>query len=130
MTDARQALGKRSEEQALAFLLREGLELVTRNWKLPPRPHAGGHGGELDLVMRDKDLLIIVEVRSSASNFAGGPAYSVGPAKRRQLGLLAQCLVKQLAWKPRAIRFDLVTVSAQKTASSDAIRWYRNALAF
>jgi putative endonuclease len=126
------ASGRRGEDDALAFLTREGLSLVTRNWKLPPRPHAGGHGGELDLVMRDGDLLVIVEVRSSNARFAGGAAYTVGPAKQRQLGLLAQQFTKQLAWKPRALRFDVVTVAHPGLPKhpDHAVQWYRNAIAF
>ncbi|MDX1481171.1 MAG: YraN family protein, partial [Woeseiaceae bacterium] len=51
----RQSLGKRKEKEALRFLQQRGLELVERNFR--------SRFGEIDLVMRDEDCLVVVEVR-------------------------------------------------------------------
>ncbi len=121
----RQELGGRGEAKALSHLEAQGLTLVARNWKVPPRPGFGGHGGELDLVMRDGDVLVIVEVRSASTKFAGDVAYTVGPAKRQKLAILAQLFLARLPWRPRATRFDVVTL--KRGLLSWDIRWYRNA---
>ncbi|HRE92021.1 MAG TPA: YraN family protein, partial [Myxococcota bacterium] len=58
--DDRKASGDENEARARAHLEAAGLTLVAKNWKAPPRPGFGGHGGELDLVMRDGEVLVIV----------------------------------------------------------------------
>jgi len=123
--DLRQELGHRGEAKALSHLQAQGLTLVTRNWKAPSRPGFGGHGGELDLVMRDGDVLVIVEVRSASAKFAGDVAYTIGPAKRHRLATLAQLYLARLDWRPRGVRFDVVTL--KKGLIRWDLRWYRNA---
>jgi len=136
MTDERQRLGRRAEAKALAHLEAAGLTLVTRNWKAAPRPGFGGHGGELDLVMRDGEVLVFIEVRATSprrgttagagSGFAGGAAYSVGPAKQRRLATLAQMFLYGHQPRPRAVRFDVVALARKGIIGWD-VRWYRNA---
>lgn len=136
MTDERQRLGRRAEAKALAHLEDAGLTLVTRNWKAAPRPGFGGHGGELDLVMRDGEVLVFVEVRATSprrgaasttsAGFGGGAAYSVGRAKQQRLAALAQLFLYGHQPKPRAIRFDVVALTRNGFLGWD-LRWYRNA---
>ena len=131
MTEERQRLGRRAELKALEHLRAAGLSLVTRNWKAPPRPGFGGHGGELDLVMKDGDVLVFVEVRATSkkadsAGFGGGAAWSVGPAKQRRLAALAQLFLYSQRDRPRAMRFDVVAVTRAGLLSWD-LRWYRNA---
>lgn len=127
--DDRKAEGARGEQKAREHLEAYGLELIAQNWKAPPRPGFGGHGGELDLVMRDGDILVIVEVRTGRAGFAGGAAYTVGPAKRQRLLVLAQLFLARSKWRPKAVRFDVVTFDrAARGDGEPTLRWYRNAL--
>lgn len=131
--DDRKASGDEGEARARAHLEAAGLVLIAQNWKAPPRPGFGGHGGELDLVMRDGEVLVIVEVRTARAGFAGGAAYTVGPAKRRRLSVLAQLFLVSSSWRPRAVRFDVVAfdraqVSGQ-TEPVTTLRWFKNAFA-
>jgi len=74
----RRATGARFEAHALVFLRRERLELVARN------VHC--RGGELDLVMRERDgTLVFVEVRARARREFGGAAASVGWRKQQRV---------------------------------------------
>lgn len=131
--DDRKASGDEGEHRAQAHLEAAGLTLVAKNWKAPPRPGFGGHGGELDLVMRDGEVLVIVEVRTARAGFAGGASYTVGPAKRRRLSVLAQLFLMSSGWRPRAIRFDVVAFD--RTRPDDqaepvtTLRWFKNAFA-
>jgi len=134
MTEERQRLGRRAEAKALSHLEAAGLKVVARNWKAPSRPGFGGHGGELDLVMRDGEVLVFVEVRATSprrgtgttTGFGGGAAYSVGPAKQRRLAALAQLFLYGHQPKPRAMRFDVVALT-RKGFFDWELRWYRNA---
>ena len=133
MTDPRRALGQRAEEAALAHLEAHGLRCLVRNWAAPARPGAGGHGGELDLVMRDGATLVFVEVRATRTQrgrpgaFAGGAVFSVGPEKRRRLAILGERFLASLKphERPPSCRFDVVAVRAE--AGAWVVHWYRNA---
>ena len=99
--------GDAFEETALRHLQQAGLRLVTRNYRTP-----GRGGGEIDLVMRDRDgTLVFVEVRRRASSAFGGAAASVGGVKQRRIVFAARHYLMRLAQQPPC-RFDVVGVQA------------------
>lgn len=119
MLDSRQATGARAEDRALAHLLRQGLVLVERNYRVAGGPSR--RAGELDLVMREPDgTLVFVEVRARADLRAGGAAASVTWAKRRRLQLAAQHFLLRYAHLPPC-RFDVVAIDG------DRLQWLRAA---
>jgi putative endonuclease len=97
--------GDMAEEQALRHLQAKGLQLLTRNYRTP-----GRGGGEVDLVMRTADgILVFVEVRRRASVRYGGAAASVGAVKQRRVVLAARHYL--LRWRsPPPCRFDVVAI--------------------
>jgi putative endonuclease len=102
------AQGDAAESQALHWLQRQGLVLVERNYRVARGPHA--RGGEIDLVMRDRDgTLVFVEVPSRAARTHGGAAASVGAAKRRSLVFAAQHYLLRLP-SPPPCRFDVLAI--------------------
>ena len=97
--------GQAAEDQALAHLHAAGLTLVERNYRT-----AGRGGGEIDLIMRERDgTLVFVEVRSRARASHGGAGASIGAAKRRRLIFAARCYLLRLPVPP-ACRFDAVLI--------------------
>lgn len=119
MTQARQALGRRGEARARRFLRRRGLRLIAGNWRC--------RLGELDVVARDGDVAVFVEVRtSSGTGFAGGPVWTVGPDKQRRLIRLAHAWLRESRWQPAACRFDVVAVRRLGWLRW-TVDWYRNA---
>ena len=99
--------GNAAEDQALAFLQAAGLKLLERNYRTP-----GRGGGEIDLVMRDRDgTLVFVEVRSRASNAFGGAGASIGAIKQRRIVFAARHYLMRLP-APPPCRFDVVLVDA------------------
>lgn len=101
-------LGDEAEALALAHLRRQGLTLVERNYRVAAGPRR--RGGEIDLVLRDRDgTLVFVEVRRRAGAAHGGAAASVGAAKRRSLVLAAQHYLLRMG-SPPACRFDVVAI--------------------
>jgi putative endonuclease len=111
--------GDRAEALALEHLLRHGLTLVCRNYRVARGPRA--RGGEIDLILRERDgTLVFVEVRSRTSASFGGALGSVGAAKQRSLVFAAQHYLTRLARVPPC-RFDVVAVDGA------ALQWVRAA---
>ena len=113
------AIGDDAEARALAWLQQQGLTLVQRNYRVARGP--GARGGELDLILRERDgTLVFVEVRSRRNADFGGAGASVSAAKRRRLLLAAQHFL--LDWPaPPPCRFDVVCVDGRR------IEWLRAA---
>jgi putative endonuclease len=110
------AVGDAAEDRALAHLRRAGLLLVARNYRTP-----GRGGGEIDLVMRDGDTLVFVEVRRRSRGDHGGAAASVSPLKQRRIVFAARHFLLRRAGAPPPCRFDVVSVEA------DGVQWLRAA---
>ena len=107
------ALGKLAEDRALAYLQRQGLRLIVRNYRC--------RFGEIDLVMRDAGVLVFVEVRQRASARYGGAAASVGPVKQQRLWRTAEHYLMRCP-EQTACRFDLVAIDGE------SLRWIRDML--
>ncbi len=102
------ARGDAAETRALAWLQARGLVLEQRNYRVARGPSA--RGGEIDLVMRDRDgTLVFVEVRQRRGSAHGGAAASVTGLKQRRLVHAAQHYLLQFA-SPPPCRFDVVAI--------------------
>ena len=100
--------GNAAEDRALAHLQAAGLRLLERNYRTP-----GRGGGEIDLIVRDRDgTLVFVEVRSRASDAFGGAGASIGSAKRQRIVFAARHYLLRLA-APPPCRFDVVLVQGE-----------------
>jgi putative endonuclease len=99
----RAEIGRKAEEAAAALLASKGMTLVERNFRTKV--------GEIDLVVRDRDEIVFVEVRARASSAFGGAAASVGGAKRRKLIRAARVWLQARAWSGPC-RFDVVALDA------------------
>ncbi len=108
------AVGDEGEARALAHLLRAGLVLVERNYRVAAGPRA--RGGEIDLILRASDgTLVFVEVRARAGMSHGGAAATVSAAKQRSVVLAAQHYLRRYA-SPPACRFDVVAIDGERLA--------------
>ena len=113
------AIGDEGEALALAHLQRAGLVLVERNYRVARGPHA--RGGEVDLILRDRDgTLVFVEVRTRRDAGHGGAAASVGSAKQRRV-VLAACHYLMRVPSPPPCRFDVVAIDGER------VNWLRAA---
>ena len=105
--------GQEAEAQAAAFLVAQRLTIVTRNWRCKV--------GELDLICRDGDTLVFVEVRQRSSGIFGGAAASITAAKRAKLRAAAQYYLQTLRTTPPC-RFDAVCIEGTQ------INWWKNCI--
>ena len=110
----RAATGARAEQLAEDFLLRRGLVMVQRNFRC--------RMGEIDLILRDRDTLVFVEVRLRSRDAFGGAAASVTPAKQARIVAAARHFLA--GKRERACRFDVVLL---ERLAPDAIEWIKDA---
>ena len=112
------ATGNEFEQRACSELERAGLRVLARNYHT--------RRGELDLIMREGNTIVFVEVRYRRSAAHGDAAASVTSAKQARLILAAQ---QWLAVHPeharRTCRFDVVSYDGPADAVQQA--WLRNA---
>jgi putative endonuclease len=102
------AIGDDAESRALAYLQRQGLVLVQRNYRVAGGPYA--RGAEVDLILRERDgTLVFVEVRSRAGASHGGALASVGSAKQGRIVRAARHYLLRLPVLPPC-RFDVVAL--------------------
>lgn len=95
--------GKGGEDAAVDHLVGLGYRIVERNYRCPL--------GEIDVIARDGESLVFVEVKSRRSGRYGGPRLAVGTKKQQKLSLLAQFYLKQKRLYGCRARFDVVAVT-------------------
>lgn len=107
-------VGRWGEDQAVAYLLSQGFEVVERNWR-----YAGPQlRGELDIIASDGDCLVVVEVKTRRSTRFGGATEAVTPVKVARLRRLAGVWVAQHPQRSfRGLRLDVVGVLAEHARS-------------
>ncbi|MCC6869667.1 MAG: YraN family protein [Burkholderiales bacterium] len=111
------ARGAQAEALAAQFLERRGLTIVTRNFRI--------RQGEIDLVARDGDTLVFVEVRLRGRRDFGGAAASVTARKQQRIVTAALAYLARLPHEP-ACRFDAILLDRLDPA---AIVWERDVIA-
>jgi len=102
---AKDELGARGERLAERHLLRTGMTLLDRNWRCPQ--------GEIDLVLRDGDEVVFVEVKTRSSVAFGHPLEAITAAKLARLRRLAGAWCEAHPGAGR-IRIDAVAVIAPR----------------
>ncbi|WP_406839072.1 YraN family protein [Streptomyces sp. AHU1] len=103
-SEARNALGAYGEELAVRRLTEAGMTVLARNWRC-------GRTGEIDIVARDGDALVVCEVKARGAGAFQHPMEAVTPAKTRRLrGLAERWLQEHGGAPPGGVRIDLVGV--------------------
>jgi putative endonuclease len=95
------SFGKQGEQLAVNFLLDEGYEILERNWRFKHN--------EVDIIARDKDMLVIVEVKARSGDTYGEPYTAVDYRKQRYLIFAAERYLfgHQLDLE---VRFDIISI--------------------
>jgi putative endonuclease len=102
MTKERLSLGKKGEDLAIAQLRVLKYKILERNFKCAL--------GEIDIIAREKDTLVFVEVKTRTTRDFGGPAAAVNERKQRQLSKVALTYLNQKKITEMPARFDVVAV--------------------
>lgn len=109
----KQEQGRAAEDLALAWLQERGLVLVEANFRCK--------AGEIDLIMREGNTLVFVEVRQRAAGSPVSAAASIGPSKIRRIVRAAQVYLQGLQRLPPC-RMDVVAIDG------DTLEWIRSAI--
>ena len=114
MAVARGEAGARAEAMAATFLAARGLTIVERNFRC--------RRGEIDLIARDGETLVFVEVRLRTRRDYGGAAASITAAKRARIAAAAAYYLARLPRTPPC-RVDALLLA---DLDSGRIEWLRN----
>jgi putative endonuclease len=120
-TDVRQLRGKRGEDVARDYLLRQGYTLLAQNWRCSL--------GELDLVMQQGETVVIVEVRTRQAGSDAAFA-SIDARKQTKLGRLAQAFVSAHGLEALACRVDVVAVTFDATGEHGTMQHAQDVLSW
>jgi putative endonuclease len=109
-TSPRLALGAYGERVAARHLTERGMVLLDRNWRCP--------AGEIDLVLREGEVLVVCEVKTRVSDVCGTPHEAVTPEKLERLKRLALLWAEAHDVHPTEVRIDLVAVHQRKRGAA------------
>ncbi|MBW1746222.1 MAG: YraN family protein [Deltaproteobacteria bacterium] len=96
MLNKQQNFGKKSESIAARHLKKHGYKIL----------------GEIDIIAKDKNTLVFVEVKSRSSNRFGSPKWAVTPKKQRKVSMVALLYIKSTKQSNVKARFDVVAISS------------------
>jgi len=118
--------GERGERLAAAWLRRErGFRIVARNWRSPR-----DRRDELDLVARDGEVLVFVEVKTRAPGALVTGYHAVDARKKAVMRRAIEAYLTGLRTKPRTVRFDVVEVTLASGAAAPEVRHFSNVTLF
>lgn len=110
------ARGQQAERSAEHFLTKQGLQLITRNFQV--------RSGEIDLIMKDGDTLVFIEVKHRINKQHGLPIECITPSKQHRIYKAAQYyLLTNHPNESPPCRFDAVGL----TGTTPAITWIKDA---
>jgi putative endonuclease len=112
--------GRVAEDIVAGYLDARGWMVIGRNVRTPV--------GELDLVCRDAEATVVVEVKARADNRFGDGLEAVGPRKERRLRAAAAWWMAETGEIRQGVRFDVVVVSLDKDGSVRSLAHVRDVL--
>lgn len=95
-------LGKKGEELALNYLQQKGYSILETNYRHKKE--------EVDIIAKDKDSLVVVEVKPRSTNIHGSPKDAVGPKKQTLLIQAANAYLEENGLDME-IRFDIISIT-------------------
>ena len=112
--------GDAYENMAVDHLLDAGLTLVEKNFSCK--------SGEIDIICRDGDAVVFVEVRSRARSHFGSALESIDTRKQGKLFRAAQVYLQRRGWLDRyPCRFDVMAFDTGTPNQPHRVQWLRNA---
>ncbi len=97
-------LGREGEEIAVKFLKKKGYRIIEKNYRTV--------FGEIDIIARDKDVIVFTEVKTRADNTFGYPFEAVNRRKREKIKKVALSFMKKCR-KEFPARFDVLSITVK-----------------
>ncbi len=102
MTSRNQQFGEISESIAVEHLKKHGYRILEQNYRTKL--------GEIDIIAKDKGVLVFIEVKARKSYRFGNPKWAVTPKKQRKISMVALYYLKATKQKDVRARFDVVSI--------------------
>jgi len=99
-------LGKHGENLAADFLEKKGFQIIVRNYRQKT--------GEVDIIAKDREILVFIEVKTRSSLLFGQPFEAVTAPKQKQLNHIALDYMTRNKIKNQAARFDVISILIEK----------------
>ena len=112
--------GKNGEQIAVAYLKKKGYRICETNFRCPL--------GEIDIIAREKDELVFIEVKTRKSRQLGYPEQAVGARKQKKLSQLALWYLQKKKLADANARFDVIAITL--LSEENEIKLIKNAFDF
>jgi len=119
--DQRHQLGKDSEQLAVDYLQNSGYKIIQRNYRI--------RGGEIDIIAKEKNTLVFIEVKSRTTTRYGHAIQSLTRQQQKRLSKTALTYLHQHKMVNHRARFDVVAIQKNQYAGTE-IQLIRNAFEF
>jgi putative endonuclease len=117
LLNRKQKTGKKGESIAARLLRKKGYQILEQNYRT--------RLGEIDIIARDRNTLVFVEVKARSSNRFGHPKSAITPQKQRKISMVALHYLKITNQMRSKARFDVIAISS--THTSQKVELIRNA---
>ncbi|MCJ7773245.1 MAG: YraN family protein [Desulfobacterales bacterium] len=104
MLNNRQIFGRKSESLAVKHLKRKGYKILEQNFRTKM--------GEIDIIAKDKGVIVFVEVKARRSNRFGDPKWAVTYKKQKKISMAALQYLKTTKQSNTSARFDVVSIDS------------------
>ena len=116
----RRKLGDWGEEKALRYLIDQGYQLLTRNWRT--------REGEIDLVMNLDSTIVFIEVKTRKTDRFGPPEEGITRGKQERLRKTSRAYLQENDYENRDWRIDVIAIEATKIGEIMRLDHYENAV--
>jgi putative endonuclease len=110
LSEARIALGKQGEDLAARHLLEKGFTIIVRNYRQKT--------GEIDIIARDRECLVFIEVKTRKSSRFGQPFEAVTKKKQAQISRVALHYMNCNKLLDQSARFDVISILIDKNGKA------------
>ncbi len=110
--------GQRGEQIAGHFLQGKGLKIITRNFRT--------RWGEIDLIAKDKNQTVFVEVKMRSGQKSGYPEEAIRKRKIASIKRTASIFKDENPNNADSLRIDAIAIIADKEKQTYQIRWFKN----
>ncbi|MFH2136629.1 MAG: YraN family protein, partial [Patescibacteria group bacterium] len=105
MSRDRQDLGQLGEKLACGFLREKGYQILSQNYRT--------RGGEIDIVAKEGDIIVFVEVKTRVSREFGYPEEAIDQRKQHKLAMTAECYLTEHRLHEADYRIDAIGIEME-----------------
>ena len=103
-----QQYGKKSENDAVRYLKKNGYRIIEKNYRT--------RLGEIDIIAKDGKTIVFVEVKARRSIRYGHPKWAITPKKKRNMSMVALHYLKSTRQNKAKARFDVITIHPEENS--------------